>query len=84
MRFGRKTRMRGAESEPGHRLLARGPLGHVDMACGCGRVLRVHIGPVSLRFDRDGLAALHRTLGEALETLARERRDTELALDLTN
>ncbi|MFW5925903.1 MAG: hypothetical protein ACOCV4_07030 [Myxococcota bacterium] len=84
MKFGAKTAMRGQQAEPGHRLLARGPIGHVDTACGCGRILRVHVGPVSLRFDRDGLAALHRVLGDALQTLDRERQDTALALDLAN
>lgn len=34
-------------------------------------------------FEREGLAALHRTLGDALATLARERQDTELALDVS-
>lgn len=82
MRIGRKATASQPGTESRYRVLARGPVGEVDTACGCGRVVRIHVGPVTLRFDREGLAALHQTLGNALATLARERHDTELALDV--
>jgi hypothetical protein len=62
--------------------LAESSLVRVERSCGCGRVIEVHLGAVTLRFDHGSLASLHRTLGEALGALTREREDAALALDV--
>lgn len=64
------------------RRLAESSLVRVERSCGCGRVLEVHLGAVTLRFDRASLSTLQRTLAEALVALDREQEDAALALDV--
>ncbi len=65
------------------RLIAHRGSFRVRSGAGCGRVLVVEIGPLALRFDRDALRQFHRTLGDALSSLERDREDTALSLGLT-
>jgi hypothetical protein len=64
------------------RRLAESSLCRVERSCGCGRVIEVHLGAVTLRFDRASLGTLQRTLTDALGALDREREDATLALDV--
>lgn len=52
------------DCKPGRRILAQGSVCRVE-ACDCG-VLHVSFGPVTLRLQREAVASLTRTLGEAL------------------
>ncbi|MCB9602569.1 MAG: hypothetical protein H6720_19800 [Sandaracinus sp.] len=64
------------------RRLAESSLCRVERSCGCGRVIEVHLGAVTLRFDRRSLATLARTLSDALHALDREHEEAALALDV--
>lgn len=64
------------------RLLAESSFCRVERHCGCGRVLEVHLGALTLRFDPGSLRALQRTLSDALDALDREVEEGALLLDV--
>ena len=67
--------------DPIRQLIAESPLCRVEQ-CACG-TLFVTVGALTLRVHADALAVIHRTLGDALAIVARERareREQDLAL----
>lgn len=52
--------------------LSRGEVAHVQRCEHCGSV-SIHMGPMSVRLDDRALRSLWITLGDAVETLDRER-----------
>lgn len=52
-------------------ILARAPKIQIDR-CGCGTI-QLSMASVTLRIDERSLEALHATVGEALDTLARAK-----------
>lgn len=59
---------------PARRPIARGPMCSIE-ECACG-VLHVTLGVLTIRLDRDVVASIWETFGEALRTLALARSKT--------
>lgn len=66
------------------RVLARSGFCRIEQSCGCGRVLELFVGPITLRFDAGSLQQVRDTIDAALRRLEREREDTRLFGGLTD
>ncbi|HEY8946405.1 MAG TPA: hypothetical protein VIM73_19275 [Polyangiaceae bacterium] len=58
------------------RTVARGEVGRIDVCDECG-VLTLHIGPVSLRLERDALKSLDSTIAQAMRILEGARSSSD-------
>jgi hypothetical protein len=58
------------------RTVARGEVARIDICDDCG-VLMLHIGPVSLRIERDALRSLDATLAQAVRSLDGSRQSAD-------